>query len=102
MSDLSTPESPSALPPILERMREAQACEPLPAWEVRAERLRALERMLLEQREGFAAAINADFGCRPREETELLELFPSLSAIRHALRRGRRWMRASRHLAAMA
>ena len=103
MKDAASVEAQAAeLPQILERMREAQACDPLPAWEVRAERLRVLERMLLEQRESFATAISADFGCRPREETELLELFPSLSAIRHALRRGRRWMRSSRRLAAMA
>jgi coniferyl-aldehyde dehydrogenase len=55
--------------------------------------------MLLEQREAFATAIHADFGCRPREETDLLEIFPSLSAIRHALGHGRRWMKSQRRLA---
>jgi len=58
--------------------------------------------MLREQRGAFAAAINADFGQRPVEETELLELFPSLSAIRHALRHGRRWMRPRRASTALA
>ncbi len=87
---------------ILQRLRDAQARDPLPDWETRARRLRALEAMLREQRAPFAAAINADFGQRPVEETDLLETFPSLSAIRHALRHGRRWMRPSRRLAAMA
>jgi coniferyl-aldehyde dehydrogenase len=87
---------------ILQHLRDAQARDPFPAWPLRAARLRTLERLLLDQREAFAAAINADFGCRPREETELLELFPSLSAVRHALRHGRRWMRPRRALAGLA
>jgi coniferyl-aldehyde dehydrogenase len=83
----------------LQRLRDAQAREPMPGWAVRARRLRALETMLLEQREAFATAISADFGQRPREETDLLEVFPSLSAIRHALGHGRRWMKPRRRLA---
>jgi coniferyl-aldehyde dehydrogenase len=84
---------------ILQRLRDAQRREPFPAWSQRAQRLRVLEKMLREQREAFASAINADFGCRPREETDLLEIFPSLSAIRHALSKGRRWMKPRRRLA---
>lgn len=84
---------------ILLRLREAQARDPLPSWDMRATRLRALERMLNEQRDAFAEAIDADFGCRPKEEVELLELYPSLSNLRHALKRGRRWMRPRSKLA---
>jgi coniferyl-aldehyde dehydrogenase len=83
----------------LQPMRTAQRAQPMPDWATRAHRLRALEKMLLEQREAFAAAINADFGCRPREETDLLEIYPSLSAIRHTLSKGRRWMKPRRRLA---
>ncbi|MGB5940848.1 MAG: aldehyde dehydrogenase family protein [Rhodanobacter sp.] len=83
----------------LQCLREAQAHEPMPTWPTRARRLRALEKMLLEQRAAFAAAIDADFGQRPREETDLLEIFPSLSAIRHALAHGRRWMKPRRRRA---
>jgi len=80
-------------------MRDAQGRDPLPAWPVRAQRLRTLQALLLDHRAEIIAAIAADFGCRPAEETELLEIFPSLSAIRHALRHGRRWMKPKRHLA---
>src|SRR6185437_5957975 len=83
----------------LQPMRTAQRAQPMPDWATRARRLRALEKMLLEQRDAFAAAINADFGCRPREETDLLEIYPSLSAIRHTLSKGRRWMKPRRRLA---
>jgi coniferyl-aldehyde dehydrogenase len=86
----------------LQRMRTAHTRAPMPPWATRARRLRALETMLQEQREVFAAAINADFGQRPREETQLLEVFPSLSGIRHALRHGRRWMKPRGSLANLA
>ncbi|MEO9214560.1 MAG: coniferyl aldehyde dehydrogenase [Rhodanobacter sp.] len=98
MQDLAT----SNLTECLQRMRAAHAADPMPGWDARAKRLRALEAMLREQRDAFVAAISADFGQRPAEETELLECFPSLSGIRHALRHGRRWMRARRSLASLA
>jgi coniferyl-aldehyde dehydrogenase len=87
---------PIQLASTLHRLRDAQAHDPVPSWRVRADRLRRLACMLREQRSAFTQAINADFGQRPAEETELLELFPSLSAIRHALRHGKRWMRPRR------
>jgi len=40
--------------------------------------------------------ISADFGHRSRHETELAEIFPVLSAIRHARSHLRRWMRPKR------
>ncbi|GAA0249846.1 coniferyl aldehyde dehydrogenase [Rhodanobacter caeni] len=90
---------PVALNETLQHMRDAQNADPLPAWPVRAERLRALRSLLLDHRAELAAAIDADFGRRPAQETELLELFPSLSAIGHALRHGRRWMTPRRRWA---
>jgi coniferyl-aldehyde dehydrogenase len=44
----------------------------------------------------LAAAINADFGSRSRHETELGEVFPAQSAIRHTLRHLSGWMRPKR------
>ncbi|MGC1548449.1 MAG: aldehyde dehydrogenase family protein, partial [Rhodanobacter sp.] len=97
MSDSSSDD----LTTTLLRMRDAQARDPLPAWPVRAARLRALAAMLREQRGAIGDAISADFGHRPPEETDLLEIFPSLSAIRHALRHGRRWMKPQWKLAGL-
>ncbi|OOG53659.1 coniferyl aldehyde dehydrogenase [Rhodanobacter sp. C03] len=97
---MSTPDP--NLTASLQRMRTAHAADPMPTWDARAKRLRALDTMLREQRSAFAAAISADFGQRPAEETDLLEFFPSLSGIRHALRHGRRWMRPRRSLAGLA
>ncbi len=82
----------------LQRMREAHARDPMPAWPVRAARLRALQALIDEHRGDIADAIHQDFGGRPGQETDLLEVFPSLSAIRHALRHGRGWMKPRRSL----
>lgn len=81
--------------------REAHAADPIPKWPRRAARLRALEALIRDNRDSIVAAINSDFGVRPAEETELLEIFPSISCIRHALRHGHRWMRPRRHWAGL-
>ncbi|RDI98643.1 coniferyl aldehyde dehydrogenase [Dyella solisilvae] len=93
--------SPSLHATLL-RLREAQSRDPLPNWDTRAGRLRRLETLLTEQRGAFAEAISADFGHRPVEETDLLEVFPSLSNLRHSLKRGKRWMKPRRGLANLA
>ena len=89
-------EVASGLRGRLDAMRAAHASEPLPGWPTRARRLHALMTMLLAHRSEISAAIAADFGHRPVQETDLLELYPSLSTIRHALRHGRGWMRVRR------
>lgn len=83
----------------LDTMRAAQARDPVPDWPTRAERLRKLDALMRDHRDAIVAAIAADFGRRPAEETDLLEIFPSVSGIRHALRHGRGWMRPRRHWA---
>lgn len=89
------------LPDLLLRLREAHARDPMPSWGSRAARLRALETLITTHRDDIARAINADFGSRPAEETDLLEIFPSLSGIRHALKHGKRWMKPRRRLAGL-
>jgi coniferyl-aldehyde dehydrogenase len=59
----------------------------------RLDRLRAL----VQENEGaLAEAISADFGTRSRTETELLEIVPTLNAIRHARGKLKRWMKPER------
>lgn len=66
---------------------------PFVAWETRADRLRRLRQLLLENRVALAGAISDDFGQRSRHETELLEINPLLDGIAYSLRHGRAWMR---------
>ncbi len=80
----------------LHKQREAQRQAPLPAWEVRADRLRRLRALVMEHRASIAAAIDRDFSHRPSAETDLLEVFPSIGGIDHALRHGKKWMKPRR------
>jgi acyl-CoA reductase-like NAD-dependent aldehyde dehydrogenase len=62
----------------------------------RQESLAQLEALLRENVDAICEAIESDFGGRSRHETRLLEIFPSLEAIRHARRHLRRWMAPQR------
>lgn len=97
--DLSQPPDTAlqhAMRAALERQRDAALRAPMPDWETRAGRLRRLRNLVLDNRERIAAAIAQDFSQRPQAETDLLEVFPSLGGIDHALRHGKAWMKPRR------
>ena len=50
-------------------------------------------KALRARREEFVHAISEDFGGRARQETLLLEVFPVVDTIQHAIRHLPRWMR---------
>ena len=67
----------------------------------REARLDALASLVHDNAERFVEAIAADFGHRSAHETRLLELFPSLEAIRHARSHAGTWMRPQRRSASI-
>jgi aldehyde dehydrogenase (NAD+)/coniferyl-aldehyde dehydrogenase len=83
------------------RLREAAAGDSNPDWRRRDAWLDALERLLRENMPAIAEAIRSDFGNRSLHETQLLELFPSFEAIRHARRHLKSWMRPERRAVSM-
>jgi len=93
---MNAQDLPSSPLLAFERQRAAASKEPGPPWAVRAERLRRLQRLLLDNESAIARAIDADFGGRPAIETELAEVWPSLEEIKGALRHGRGWMKPRR------
>ena len=93
---MNLPDSPAtsdALRALFERQRTASGSLGL---EARREALATLGSLLRANAEAFCAAIDRDFQGRARQETLLLELFPSYGAIKHARRHVRRWMRPQR------
>jgi coniferyl-aldehyde dehydrogenase len=74
-------------------LREASRRDRMADAETRKRRLAALKRLVVDNREEIADAINADFGGRARAETELMEILPLLNAVRHAARSVKKWMR---------
>lgn len=90
------PHEAASLRRIFEAQRTAFARAPNPDRAERDRRLRALEAILRENVAALARAVSADFGHRSAHETRLLELFPSLQAIKHARRHLGRWMAPQR------
>jgi coniferyl-aldehyde dehydrogenase len=86
-------ELPAALHSLYQRQRASHDAAPFPEWGVRSDRLRRLQALIHDHEDRIEAAIDADFGGRPRTETQIAEVFPSLAELRTALRRGARWMR---------
>lgn len=76
-----------------ERLYAASRRETDVPWAVRRRRLEKLAQMVDENALKIAAAIRRDFGNRSADETELLEVFPTLAGIRHALKHGKAWMK---------
>ena len=76
--------------------RRAFDAERNPSHAARADRLDRLAALVDAHEVEFIAAIAADFGVRPAQETRLAELFTVLAGIRHARRNLRRWMRSRR------
>jgi coniferyl-aldehyde dehydrogenase len=64
-------------------------------------RLDALMALVHDNAERFVTAISADFGHRSAHETRLLELFPSLEAIRHNRSHFGGWMKPQRTAASI-
>jgi coniferyl-aldehyde dehydrogenase len=91
-TDLASAEAAS-LQQTFDGLLSQHQAAPFPDWPTRAARLQNVITMLLDHRERIKAAISADFGHRSSHETDLLEVFPSLEGLRHALRHGQSWMR---------
>ncbi len=79
-----------------EHLHAASRADPYPDWPVRRDRLRRLAALTQHHEALLCDAISDDFGHRARAETQVLDIVPSLEAIRHALRHGAGWMRARR------
>jgi coniferyl-aldehyde dehydrogenase len=81
---------------IFELQHAASRLAPAPDARLRRDRLERLRAMVAGNEAVFAQAISDDFGVRSRTETELLEIVPTVSAIRHARKHVARWMRPER------
>ena len=81
---------------IFDLQHRASRADPPADSRLRRDRLERLRSILAENQAAFTKAISDDFGVRSRTETALLEIVPTLSAIRHARKNVARWMRPER------
>jgi len=81
---------------IFTLQRTAYLRDPYPSLEERKRRLDALERILLDNADAIADAINADFGHRSAEESKMLELFGCVDGIRYTRGKLAKWIKPQR------
>lgn len=86
----------AALAGILEAQRAAFLREGPPSLAQRRADLVKLRTALLARREEFAAAAAEDFGRRPRQETLIMEILPTLQGVDYLHRNLRRFLRPER------
>lgn len=84
---------PSALRDCFATQRAAFAQQRFPSLDERRADLRALHRLLVENREALVDAVNRDFGCRSRFETLMAELLQGQEAALDAIKQLPRWMK---------
>jgi coniferyl-aldehyde dehydrogenase len=92
---------PESSPPrdmrrLFEAQRNAYAAQRYPSPALRHDRLERLAALTEGHEQDIVAAIAADFGTRPAQETRLAELFVITAGIRHARRNLSRWMAQQR------
>jgi coniferyl-aldehyde dehydrogenase len=93
---MNAADVPVELSHAFEAQRTSFDAAPFPDWEVRRDRLARLRGLVADNETAIEDAIHADFGGRPRIETQIAEVFPGLGEIKGALRKGRKWMQPRR------
>ena len=81
---------------VFDRMHAASRTGIHPNADARRATLMRLDRAIRARQDEIAAAISADFGNRPPQETALGEIIPALAAIKHARANLGRWMAPQR------
>ncbi len=81
---------------IFERQKAASLQRPHVTLDERLALLEKLESVLVANQEAIAEAISSDFGHRSHHETKILEIFPSISGLRHTRRHLKKWMKPQR------
>ena len=84
---------PDALRARFDRLRAAHRADPAPSYEQRIAWLDTLIRLVADNRQAIADAINADFGSRSYHETQIAEVFTLITGIRYIKKHLRSWMK---------
>ena len=77
-------------------LKKSYTEDPYPSVRKRKGWLRNLEKVLLESEQNFIDAITKDFSHRSKFETEICELLPTYSALKHSCRNLSKWMKVKK------
>ncbi len=84
---------PAEFKHCFDAQRAAYLADPEPTHAARSADLKALARLLKENRDALVAAINLDYGNRSEFETLSAEYFVALETIQNAAKNLKRWMK---------
>ena len=90
---MNASDTPAELHVVFQIQRASYDAAPFAEWSERRDRLERLRNLICDHEAAIESAIDADFAGRPRIETQIGEIFPSLAEIRSALKHGKRWMK---------
>ena len=93
MNEIAIDQSAGAMRKALGAMRRAHNLDPNPSYAIRRDRLKRLERCLLENADRLVAAISADFSHRSAVESHNFDVTVPIGDVRFARRNLKRWMR---------
>src|SRR5207253_11381147 len=96
MAEARPTTGPEPMHDILARQRAAFLQAGPPTLAQRRADLRKLRQAIKQNAERIALEISGDFGNRSRYETLLADVWPTLAAIRHAIRHLASWMAPKR------
>lgn len=86
----------STVQQVFDKQRAAYLANPYPEYEERYQNLLTLERLLSDNRDEIAAAINKDFGNRSIYESKFLELFGAIDGFKYCRKQLKKWMKPSK------
>ena len=81
---------------VLEKQRASFTAALPEPMSVRRDRIDRAIALLLDNAEGFAKAVSADFGHRSREQTLMTDIMPSVSAMKHAKKHFESWAKGEK------
>jgi len=99
--NLNSPPVEVSVSSLQSQLDSLRAKTSTPTYGARRDALDRLEHVLRDSAASLSAAISRDFGHRSAHETQLLELFPSLEAIKHTRGSLRSWMRPKKRFASL-
>ncbi len=103
MSDLAIPMAAessascvASMKAALAQQRAAFLAEPMPSAEIRTDRIDRVIALVLDNQQRICEAMAADYSWRSHDHTRLADVLLPLSALKHARRNVRRWMKPQR------
>ena len=105
MNNVAQGEEPSPgfrLADTFKRQQQSSRANPYMSYRQRRRYLLQLAELLTNNQDSIAEAISLDFGCRPRQETQLLEIFNLVSGIHFTLKHLKQWMKPQKRHVGLA